>query len=62
VSLAPAHLVPRLGEIALYPLHYYRQISVFPRLYQEMNMISHDAEIPQSEMELPLRLLDEKEE
>jgi hypothetical protein len=39
-------LVPRLGKIALEPLHYHRQSSLFAGLYQEMNMIPHNTEIP----------------
>jgi hypothetical protein len=53
--------VPRLGEITLEPLHYHRQSSLFAGLYQEMDMIPHNAEIPQAEVEPPLRLSDERQ-
>jgi hypothetical protein len=55
-------LVPRLCEIAFYPLHYLRQSAAFARLYQEMDVIPHNAEIPQAEMESPPRLCDERKE
>jgi hypothetical protein len=62
MTLPALLLVPRLGEIALYPLHYFRQAAASTRLYQEMDAVSHNAEIPQAEMELLLRSFDEREE